>query len=143
MAQEPTPTPVLTVLVVEDDPTVRFLERYLLEDAGYTVVVANNGEQALELAPACQPDLVVLDVGLPTISGLEVLHALNADEGTRGIPVLIVSSYVPLIAPEHRPYIAAALTKPFEQDEFLGTVARLIQAGRAQATERVASTIAP
>jgi CheY-like chemotaxis protein len=133
MAQPPAPT--LTVLVVEDDPTVRFLERYLLEDAGYAVVVANDGDQALELAPACQPDLVVLDVGLPTISGLEVLHALNADAATQGIPVLVVSSYVPLIAAEHRSLIAATLTKPFEQDEFLEVVARLVQRDVAPAGE--------
>jgi two-component system, chemotaxis family, chemotaxis protein CheY len=127
------PTPAFTILVVEDDPTVRFLERYLLEDAGYTVVVANNGDQALELAPACQPDLVVLDVGLPTISGLEVLHVLSNDATTRGIPVMVVSAYATLIAPEHRPLIAATLSKPFEQDEFLATAKRVI----AESSERV------
>jgi CheY-like chemotaxis protein len=140
MPQEP--TPILTVLVVEDDPTVRFLERYLLEDAGYTVVVANNGDQALELAPTCQPHLVVLDVGLPTISGFEVLHALSADTKTQGIPVLVVSSYVPQIAPEHLPYIAATLAKPFEQDEFLGVVARLVQNRAAELGQPVASATA-
>jgi DNA-binding response OmpR family regulator len=138
MLQEPASS--YTVLVVEDDPTVRFLERYLLEEAGYTVVVANNGDQALALAPSCQPDLVVLDVGLPTISGFEVLHALNADATTQGIPVLVVSSYVPLIAPEHLPYIAAALAKPFEQDEFLGLVERLLRERRAGSTQAVGST---
>jgi CheY-like chemotaxis protein len=119
-------TPRFTVLVVEDDPTVRFLERYLLEDAGYTVIVANNGDQALELAPSCHPDLVVLDVGLPTISGLQVLRVLSADPTTRHIPVLIVSAYVPLIGDEHRPYISAALAKPFEQSEFLELVGQLL-----------------
>jgi CheY-like chemotaxis protein len=130
-----TPTPTPTVLVVEDDPTVRFLERYLLEDAGYTVVVANNGEQALEQASICHPDLVVLDVGLPTISGLQVLHVLSADPDTQGTPVLVVSAYVPLIAEEHRQYIRAAITKPFDQTEFLGLVARLLE---ERAAERAA-----
>jgi CheY-like chemotaxis protein len=138
MPQEPSST--FTVLVVEDDPTVRFLERYLLEDAGYTVVVASDGDRALELAPTCRPDLVVLDVGLPTISGFDVLHALNADTLTRGIPVLVVSAYVPLIAAEHRPYIAAALAKPFEQDEFLALVERLLRDPTAWSTLPVGST---
>jgi CheY-like chemotaxis protein len=133
------PNPIFTVLLVEDDPSVRFLERYLLEDAGYTVVVAINGDQALELAPTCQPDLVVLDVGLPTISGFDVLHALQADTTTQAIPVVVVSSYVPLITPEHLPYIAATLAKPFEQDEFLGLIARVLQAGAAESSLPVGS----
>jgi CheY-like chemotaxis protein len=120
---------VRTVLVVEDDPTVRFLERFLLEDAGYLVVEANNGDQALALALTAHPDLVVLDVGLPTISGLQVLHTLGEHALTKSIPVLIVSSYAPLIAEEHRARIAGTITKPFEPSEFLTLVGTLVQGG--------------
>jgi CheY-like chemotaxis protein len=122
-------TSLHTVLVVEDDPTVRFLERFLLEDAGYLVVEANNGDQALALALTEHPDLVVLDVSLPTISGLQVLHSLGDHPVTQSVPVLIVSSYAPLIGEEHQNRIAGTITKPFEPSEFLALVGKLVQGG--------------
>jgi DNA-binding response OmpR family regulator len=117
-----------TVLVVEDDPTVRLLECSLLRHAGYSVVEASNGEQALTLASESRPDLVVLDVSLPSISGLQVLHALADHEFTRTVPVLVVSSYVPLIGEEHRFGMAGTLSKPFDPTEFLSVVGALVHA---------------
>jgi DNA-binding response OmpR family regulator len=116
------------VLVVEDDPTVRLLECSLLRHAGYAVVEARNGDQALALASKCRPDLVVLDVSLPGISGLQVLHALADDDYTRTVPVLVVSSYIPLIGDEHRSGMAGTLSKPFDPTEFLSVVGALAHA---------------
>jgi CheY-like chemotaxis protein len=113
------------VLVVEDDPTVRLLECGLLKFAGYSVLQASNGEQALALAADHQPILIVLDVGLPTMSGLQVLHALAAQPATSSIPVLIVSSYGGLITYQHRSRMAGCLTKPFDPSHFVALVGEL------------------
>jgi DNA-binding response OmpR family regulator len=118
------------VLVVEDDPTVRLLECGLLERAGYSVLQASNGELALTLAVDHQPDLIVLDVGLPSMSGLQVLDSLGAEAATSALPVLIVSSYAGLIAyDEHRARTAGSLTKPFSPSRFVALVGELTHAG--------------
>jgi DNA-binding response OmpR family regulator len=78
------------VLVVEDDPSIAIGLRINLESEGYTVQVAEDGDQALELARSSEPDLIVLDVMLPKKNGLEVLHQLRA-EG-RNVPIIILSA---------------------------------------------------
>lgn len=78
------------VLVVDDDERVRTLLAWKLEDEGYTVLVAEDGEAALERIRAELPDLVVLDLSLPRVAGLDVLRAVRAgDEGAT--PVIILS----------------------------------------------------
>jgi DNA-binding response OmpR family regulator len=78
------------VLVVEDDPSIAIGLRINLEREGYEVLLAEDGERALDLARGSAPDLVVLDVMLPKRNGLEVLHALRA-EG-RSMPIIILSA---------------------------------------------------
>jgi len=80
------------ILLVEDD---RFLRRACegsLRQRGFTVVTAVDGEEGLRLARDEVPDLILLDMLMPKLSGLAVLRALKADEGTRAIPVLILSN---------------------------------------------------
>jgi signal transduction histidine kinase/CheY-like chemotaxis protein len=79
------------VLVVEDDPTAYELLQRELRAAGYLPVRARTGEQAVELAHRLQPVAITLDIILPGLSGWEVLKALKAGEGTRDIPIVIVS----------------------------------------------------
>lgn len=81
-----------TILVAEDD---RFLRRACdtaLRRGGYKTVLAEDGEQAVALARTAAPDLLLLDLLMPRMSGLQVLEALRADPATRGIPVLILSN---------------------------------------------------
>jgi DNA-binding response OmpR family regulator len=82
------------VLVVDDQRDILGLIRLRLEQAGYEVVTATDGEQALELVGKLQPNLVVLDVMLPVIDGREVTRRIRADARTAGIPVLLVSASV-------------------------------------------------
>ncbi|HSI47243.1 MAG TPA: response regulator [Ideonella sp.] len=79
------------LLAVEDDSTFAATLRTLVEELGFDCVVANNGEQALALARELRPSGVLLDVGLPDVSGLSVLERLKRDPGTRHIPVHVVS----------------------------------------------------
>jgi CheY-like chemotaxis protein len=137
-APPPAPEPELppldgrrVILVVEDDATFAASLRGLVEDQGYACVVASTGEQALRLARDARPSAVLLDVGLPDVSGLSVLERLKRDASTRHIPVHVVSgeersaSALELGAIGH-------LVKPARRDELLEAIERL----RARADER-------
>ncbi|MBN1655922.1 MAG: response regulator [Deltaproteobacteria bacterium] len=80
-----------TVLVIDDDPDFRATIKRHLIDAGYAVVVADTGEQGIELAKRLQPFAITLDVYIPEMDGWEILRELKANEQTAAIPVIIVS----------------------------------------------------
>jgi CheY-like chemotaxis protein len=81
------------VLLVEDDQAVAQMYRLKLELDGYTVAVAADGEEALQMAAKAPPDLIFLDIRLPKLDGFAVLEGLRADEKTRYTPVVILSNY--------------------------------------------------
>lgn len=80
-----------TVLLVEDSAAIRDAFTILLEDAGYTVLGAGTGGEALRLAAERVPNLVLLDMGLPDMSGLEVVRQIKAEPATAGIAVVAVT----------------------------------------------------
>ena len=80
------------ILIAEDAHNVRLTVELCLEGAGYEVISTDNGVQALQLAVAHVPDLVLLDLVLPGMSGFLVLEALRAEPKTRETPVIIVSA---------------------------------------------------
>jgi DNA-binding response OmpR family regulator len=82
------------VLVVDDEPDILNLIKVRLEQAGYEVVTAFDGERALEQVRNLKPNLVVLDVRVPVIDGREVTRRIRADAETAEIPVLLVSASV-------------------------------------------------
>ncbi|MDQ3878748.1 MAG: response regulator [Actinomycetota bacterium] len=79
------------VLVAEDDAGVRMTIEFLLEDEGFEILMASDGEQALELARTKHPDVILLDNLMPKMDGKAVLQALRQDERTSSIPVLVMS----------------------------------------------------
>jgi two-component system cell cycle response regulator DivK len=80
------------ILVVEDNDKNMKLFRDILEAAGYRVIEATRGERALELAVEHVPDLVLMDIQLPDIDGVEVLARLRADDRSASVPVLAVTA---------------------------------------------------
>ena len=82
-----------TVLIVEDNELNMKLFRDLLEAHGYATIEARNGHDALDLARAHRPDLVLMDIQLPEVSGLEVTKWLKEDEELRSIPVIAVTAF--------------------------------------------------
>jgi CheY-like chemotaxis protein len=110
------------VLVIDNDPSVRSLLCDLLDDEGYRVGGAADGRSGLELARREQPDTIVLDLALPEVSGIDVLHALKADAATRDIAVLVVSAYTQALSPADAASIDGVLEKPFDLDDLLGQV---------------------
>jgi len=81
-----------TILVVDDDPICRELMRRLLPRAGYTVVIANNGKDALEALAAHPADLVLLDLAMPQMDGLTFLRILRENPKFRDLPVILVTA---------------------------------------------------
>ena len=82
------------VLVADDDDDILALVTFRLERAGCRVLRAADGAQALDLARELKPDLAVLDVMMPRLSGLEVARALREDERTRELPVILLTARV-------------------------------------------------
>ena len=80
------------VLIVEDHPTMREAMRMVLADEGFLVDQAADGTQALDLVASHRPDLVLLDLNIPGISGSDLLEALKASSATSGIPVIVVTA---------------------------------------------------
>jgi DNA-binding response OmpR family regulator len=82
------------VLIADDDPDILMLVRFRLERAGYEVVSAQDGQAALDLALAHEPDLAVLDVMMPRLDGYELTRELRRHEATRGMPVILLTARV-------------------------------------------------
>lgn len=83
----------MRVLIVEDEPDVQFFLQAILEDAGFQVLTAGDGEQALEMIRAHKPDFISLDLVLPKKSGHKLLKELRHDHELAKIPVLIVTAH--------------------------------------------------
>jgi two-component system, chemotaxis family, sensor kinase CheA len=117
------------VLIVDDSVMTRTLERTILEGAGYSVTVAADGVQALELLSESDFDVIVSDIEMPRMDGLELTLAVRDDERWRHLPIVLVTS---LDAPEHVERGAAAgadayiVKGRFDQNDLLQTVARLV-----------------
>lgn len=80
------------VLIVDDEPNnVDFLEQ-ALEDSGYQLITATNGQEALDKIKSQQPDLVLLDLAMPIMDGFAVLERVKADSSLRDIPIIIISA---------------------------------------------------
>ncbi len=82
----------MNILLVDDSRLIRTINERTLMKAGHTVIVASDGEEALRLATERKPDLIILDMLLPKISGVDVLRALRKNICTASIPVMVVSS---------------------------------------------------
>jgi CheY-like chemotaxis protein len=114
-----------TVLIVEDDRPICDMLTDILEDAGYTVVAAANGRQALDRLATLVPDLILTDIMMPEMDGLELCAALQAQPHLASIPVIVMSavSQQPLLA---QCRCAAFLAKPFHITTLVTTVATIL-----------------
>jgi two-component system cell cycle response regulator DivK len=81
------------ILLAEDNASNRYLATYLLRNAGYTVITALNGHEALRLALAEHPDLVLMDIQMPEMDGYETARRMRADPQLAAIPIVAVTSY--------------------------------------------------
>jgi pilus assembly protein CpaE len=117
------------ILVVDDEANVQRLLQYTLKQAGYTVAIAGDGQEALKLWRAEQPALILLDVGLPKVDGYAVAEQIRADEAGKGhVPIIMLTSEKE-VEQKVRGLRAGAddyLVKPFHQAELLARMRGLL-----------------
>jgi len=119
---------VKRILIAEDEPSIVLSLEFLLGDAGFEVITASNGMDALALAEQHKPDLLVLDIMLPVVDGFEVCRTLRANPELRGMRILMLTAR----GREHELARGLALganayvTKPFGTRELMKTVGELL-----------------
>jgi len=81
-----------TVLLVEDDPVILHLLEVNFQLEGFNVLLAKDGAEGIEKARSDKPDLIISDIMMPNVSGLELVQALKGDDATAGIPIILLSA---------------------------------------------------
>jgi DNA-binding response OmpR family regulator len=129
-------TPVKTVLVVDDEPTLVATLKYNLEREGYRVLSAGDGEKAITLARSERPDLMILDLMLPAVDGLEVCRILRRE---MTLPILMLTARVGEVDKVVGLEIGADdyVTKPFSTRELLARIRALLRRTTTPADEEV------
>jgi two-component system cell cycle response regulator DivK len=122
-----------TILIVEDNEKNMKLVRDILRHNKYETLEAATGEDGVRLAVERRPDLVLMDIQLPDIDGIEALRRIRLDHALDAVPVIAVSASV---MPDDQQKIVASgfdafITKPINLKQFLATVQRLLAEGRA------------
>ena len=120
-------TQAARILVVDDDPVILRLIEVNLDLEGFEVVTADRGEDAIEKARGTTPDLILLDLMMPEISGWEIAERLQEDDRTKDIPLVFLSART---QDEDRRRgeelgVAGYVTKPFDPAELVSTIRRL------------------
>lgn len=116
------------ILIAEDEPSIVLSLQFLLGEAGYDVITASNGSDAVALAERHKPDLLVLDIMLPVVDGFQVCRTLRANPELRSMRILILTAR----GREHEVERGMALganayvTKPFGTRELMKTVEQLL-----------------
>jgi len=117
-----------TVLIVEDDPLNMKLFNDLLQASGYDILQSIDGKDALDLAREHHPDLIIMDIQLPEVSGMDYTKMLKADDALKDIPVLAVTAFA-LKGDEEKILEAGCdgyIAKPITVPNFLKKVEKLI-----------------
>jgi two-component system, OmpR family, alkaline phosphatase synthesis response regulator PhoP len=124
------PTPRSTILIADDEPSIRETAGYILESEGYTVLLAANGEEALSLIRSRRPAAVLLDIEMPRKNGLQVCQEVKGDPSLRSTYIILLTARgqkkdeVEGLAAGADAY----LTKPFDDEEILRRLADAIGA---------------
>ncbi len=109
-----------TILVADDDAGILQMLALMLEDAGYNVVVASDGKEALGMVEMYRPDLVLLDFMMPNMDGCTACQRLKSDENTRKLPVVLMSADRKVAEKAIEAKADDYLLKPFSIEDMLG-----------------------
>jgi two-component system cell cycle response regulator DivK len=112
------------ILVVEDQQDNRQILRDLLTNAGFDMIEAENGEEAITSAQASRPDLILMDIQLPILDGYEATRRIKADPDLKSIPIIVVTSYA-LSGDEEKARLAGCddyVAKPFSPRSLLAKI---------------------
>lgn len=116
-----------TILIVEDDPSALYMTRYLLESDGFSVIDAEDGKEGVKKALGEKPDLVLMDVQLPVMDGLEATRKIREDP-TGQMPIIAVTSYA--MTNDREKAIEAGcngyIEKPIDTDTFVDRIRKFL-----------------
>jgi CheY-like chemotaxis protein len=117
------------ILLVDDSKTALFMERTVLRGEPVDLVEASDGAEAVEVARREMPDLILMDMMMPRMTGLEAVQALRSSSETRSIPIIMVTtrSEKEKVEAAHALGCEAYLTKPIDQRKLLATVKSLLE----------------
>lgn len=117
-----------TIFVMDDDLALQMVLEIALREAGYEVILANNGADGIKMLEHLQPDLVISDIMMPQMDGVEVFHQLQERLQDEGIPILI------LTALNRKPWFddleeegAVIMQKPFEVDKLMSLIKTIVE----------------
>jgi CheY-like chemotaxis protein len=120
-----------TILIVDDEPYMIRLLQHHVERAGYQMVKAVNGREALEKVESAKPDLIIMDVMMPELNGLEVLSQIRQKSETARLPVIIMTANAQRFTKEQAETagVSAFLTKPFSPTQLMLEIRRQLGEG--------------
>lgn len=120
-----------TILIVDDEPYMIRLLQHHVERAGYRMVKAVNGREALERVEMEKPDLVIMDVMMPELNGLEVLNQIRKKAETANLPVIIMTANAQRFTKEEAETagVSAFLTKPFSPTQLMIEIRKQLGGG--------------
>jgi two-component system chemotaxis response regulator CheY len=119
-----------TILAIDDSPSVRMMVQMTLTGAGYSVVLAGDGEEGLEKALAHRPDAVLTDQNMPRLDGIGFIRKFRQAQQSAGVPVVFISTESsPATMQQARDAGATGwIVKPFDQAKLLSVVGKLVKA---------------
>jgi two-component system alkaline phosphatase synthesis response regulator PhoP len=125
----------MRALVVDDDPSIQQILEFALSDEGYEVVTASNGPEALEKARKAHPDIVILDVMMPFVDGIQVAEALHNDKQLARTPIIMLTARTTDddVWAGWRAGASSYLTKPVDFDLLLAEIERVIAEKKLEA----------
>lgn len=122
------------ILLVEDNEQNRYLATFLLENAGYSVVHAENGAVAVEEAPQVTPALILMDIQMPEMDGYEAARRLLANPAVSHVPIVAITSYA-MVGDRERALevgFSGYIEKPIEPENFVEQIRGFLHRGREQ-----------
>jgi two-component system alkaline phosphatase synthesis response regulator PhoP len=121
------------ILLIDDSPTAILWQRLILEDEPYEILVAGDGEEGIRVAKSERPDLVLLDVVMPRMSGFDTLRALRAEGALHDVPILMVTTRGEMdnVMEGFESGCNEYITKPVDRAELLTKVRSYMQRGEA------------
>jgi DNA-binding response OmpR family regulator len=122
------------VMVVEDDPAVRELLADVLDEIDYEVIVASDGNVALQVMQSLKVDLITLDLDLPGLTGGELLRIIH-ERDPQAPPIIIVTSEAP-VSRALQAKVQSVVNKPFNVDDLIATIVTLLSRERAKEASR-------
>jgi two-component system chemotaxis response regulator CheY len=118
-----------TILTVDDSPSIRQMIKVVLGPAGHNVLEASDGAQGLEAAKSAKPDLVITDLNMPVMNGMELIKALRKQPSLVGLPIVFLTTESNDATKQEAKAAGATgwITKPFKPEQLLAVVSKLVR----------------